>query len=86
MPDKYLVTNKLISFSLIPEVVKEFSMKKKCFEIGTVLPSFHPNKSIPLSRSKLLHHDLGGLSGCWTPPPLSPTFPLSSHLCPGLSP
>lgn len=51
MPDKYLVANKLISFSLIPEVVKEFSMKKKCFEIGTVLPSFHPNKSIPLSRS-----------------------------------
>lgn len=50
MPDKYLVTNRLISFPLIPEVVKEFSMKKKCFEIGIVLLSFTLTNPTLLSR------------------------------------
>lgn len=70
MPDKYLVANKLISFSLIPEVVKEFSMKKKCFEIGTVLPSFTLKNLFHFQGlTKLLHHDLGGLSGAGHPRP-----------------
>lgn len=53
MPNEYLVTNKLTSFPLISEIVKEFSMKKKCFEIETVLPSFHPNKSYCTSKAWL---------------------------------
>lgn len=67
---KSFLTIRVISFPLIPEVVK-FNKENKYSEIRIVLiPSFALSNPTPLSR--------GGVFLCWSSPP--PTF-VSSHHC-----
>lgn len=69
MLNKSLLSNRLISFPLTSEVVKEFNMENKCLEIGLVWFLLFSYQILLYFQglAQMLHH-LGDLSWCWSSP------------------